>query len=439
MQQFGSSMRTAVFLLYWAWVVIPTIHAQPLSLSGTVSDSITGQPLAGASVYLANTTFGISTGNNGMFKLANIPNGTYQLVVSFIGYQTIIRTIALYKNTSLVLQLSPQSQEMEEMEEIVVTNKKIKKRIQNRWTRIFFKQVIGTSPFSETCTIQNEEALRFKYNKQERLLTAHIKELLLIDNPALGYHIKYDLQNFTYNDSTSAMSYSGIPVYEKMQGSEAQQKRWRENRQKAYEISLLKFMRAVYQQNFDTTYILFRPTGHVTLFPNNEHLSEHSRFQEPEQNKRFRDIDSLYAIKRNYVTNGVSYVNVSPSPVVITAVSCRTDTATVALNFKGSLIVEQWEHHYNYKDVVYKNSQDRNIWQKELLPVYRKEQYGVVFRVGIFVGFSFPTEFSGISLSEPIAIKANGYYSNANNLKLLGLFAWTEKLGTMLPLDYYPE
>lgn len=432
-------MKRASFLLFWAWIGSTTIYAQSLSLSGTVSDSITGQPLAGASVYLANTTFGSSTNNNGMFQLTNIPNGSYQLMVSFIGYQTLTKTIDVSKNASLALRLNPQSQEMEE---VVVTNKKIKKQIQNRWTRIFFKQVIGTSPFSETCTIKNKEALHFRYNKEQRLLTAYSTDLLLIDNPSLGYHIKYDLKNFTYNDSTTAMSYAGIPVYEHMEGGETQQKKWSENRKEAYELSLLKFMRAIYQQDFDTTYNLFRPTGYVTAFLHNDYIrvNEAGRFQKPEQAKRLRDTGSPNAIKRNYVTNGSSYVNVSPYPVALAEVSHRADNNTVVLGFKGSLIVEQWEHHYNYMDVVnkYRRNDEKLETPSNLASAYRQEKYNS-YRISYWIGYSFPTEFSGITQTDKIAIRSNGYYSNANDLKLLGLFAWTEKLGTMLPLDYYPE
>ena len=66
------------------------LRAQPgsPSLSGKITDSSTGKPLAGVSVYLNNTSRGTVTKSDGSFLLANLPAGTYQLIFSAIGYQT---------------------------------------------------------------------------------------------------------------------------------------------------------------------------------------------------------------------------------------------------------------------------------------------------------------------------------------------------------------
>jgi hypothetical protein len=56
---------------------------------GTVVDQASGQPLAGASVALAeNAGFGVTTGSDGGFRLSGIPAGTYTLQVSKSGYQS---------------------------------------------------------------------------------------------------------------------------------------------------------------------------------------------------------------------------------------------------------------------------------------------------------------------------------------------------------------
>jgi len=46
------------------------------------------QAIVGASVYLENTSFGSITNDKGYFKLENIPAGTYNVVVTYIGYAT---------------------------------------------------------------------------------------------------------------------------------------------------------------------------------------------------------------------------------------------------------------------------------------------------------------------------------------------------------------
>ncbi len=63
------------------------------SVSGTVSDG--SSTLPGATVVLDTAKYGASTDLNGYFQLIDIPPGTYQLKVSFIGYQDYIASITV--------------------------------------------------------------------------------------------------------------------------------------------------------------------------------------------------------------------------------------------------------------------------------------------------------------------------------------------------------
>ncbi len=56
------------------------------NLSGIVTGN--NEPLAGASVVLKNTLYGISTYGDGNFQFKNLKKGEYTLQVSFIGYET---------------------------------------------------------------------------------------------------------------------------------------------------------------------------------------------------------------------------------------------------------------------------------------------------------------------------------------------------------------
>src|ERR1700755_124336 len=70
----------------------PATAPAPVTLSGTVTDSATRQPLAGVSVFLNSTSIGTTTQADGTFVL-KIPLGKYQLVISAIGYETRITEI----------------------------------------------------------------------------------------------------------------------------------------------------------------------------------------------------------------------------------------------------------------------------------------------------------------------------------------------------------
>jgi iron complex outermembrane recepter protein len=66
------------------------IHTQAQSLSGTVVDYQTGDPIPGASVLIKGTPVGVSTDGNGAFQLPTAGlTWPQKLVISFIGYENL--------------------------------------------------------------------------------------------------------------------------------------------------------------------------------------------------------------------------------------------------------------------------------------------------------------------------------------------------------------
>ena len=61
--------------------------AQAGSISGTVTDSESGEVLPGANVFIQQLQRGASTDSEGEFLIQNVPPGTYTLRVSFVGFQ----------------------------------------------------------------------------------------------------------------------------------------------------------------------------------------------------------------------------------------------------------------------------------------------------------------------------------------------------------------
>ena len=74
-------------------------------LSGTVVSG--AEPLAGASIMLENTMYGISAKSDGSFEFKNLKAGDYLLKVSFIGFQTEERKITLKNDEKIKVELSP--------------------------------------------------------------------------------------------------------------------------------------------------------------------------------------------------------------------------------------------------------------------------------------------------------------------------------------------
>ncbi len=74
---------TAIFLIHtWAF------SQQRGSITGTVKDASTGEPVISLNVLIKGTSSGASTDNLGMYTIKNLDPGSYTLVFSGIGYET---------------------------------------------------------------------------------------------------------------------------------------------------------------------------------------------------------------------------------------------------------------------------------------------------------------------------------------------------------------
>lgn len=76
------------------------------SIYGTVTDA-EGQSLVGANVILEETNHGTTTDYDGRFVIGQIPEGTYKLKISFIGYISIVEEIELDSDIQKEFRLLP--------------------------------------------------------------------------------------------------------------------------------------------------------------------------------------------------------------------------------------------------------------------------------------------------------------------------------------------
>lgn len=71
----------------------PTRKRRCATIRGTVTDSRTGEPLAGVNVIVEHTTVGAATNEEGAYFLYHAPLGQLRLVASMIGYQQSAKTV----------------------------------------------------------------------------------------------------------------------------------------------------------------------------------------------------------------------------------------------------------------------------------------------------------------------------------------------------------
>lgn len=71
------------------------------SIKGFVYESSNGEPVMFANVFLKGTTLGSTTDINGYFSITRIPDGTYTIMVTSIGYDTVAETVSV-KNSQIL-------------------------------------------------------------------------------------------------------------------------------------------------------------------------------------------------------------------------------------------------------------------------------------------------------------------------------------------------
>ena len=129
MHRFNTKMfkpiLTTVFLLFTT-----LLFAQSYTISGRITDSKTGEDLTGATVLIPKTTYGVSTNSYGFYSLTLL-KGTYKVQFKYVGYEGIEKNITLDKNTTINVELTETSKDIDEItinakaEESKVENKQI--------------------------------------------------------------------------------------------------------------------------------------------------------------------------------------------------------------------------------------------------------------------------------------------------------------------------
>lgn len=90
-------------LLLLCLLILYSASFAQTTIIGVITDSLTNKPLTGTNVYLEGTAFGSSTDIDGFYRIEGVPNGTYLLRISYIGYQTQDMEITIESQKRIIL------------------------------------------------------------------------------------------------------------------------------------------------------------------------------------------------------------------------------------------------------------------------------------------------------------------------------------------------
>ncbi len=241
--------------LFVLFTILATVlangQATTYSVRGIVLDSLTLLPLTGASIYAQNTTYGTTCNAEGGFGI-RLPNGGYDLIISYTGYEKKTIRVSNTQSTadSMTIYLSPLDNSLMEVA-VVASNE-----VENGWERFgqfFFDHFIGTTPNAERCNLINPQSLHFYYtkNKKRHRLKVMADQDLVVQNNALGYLIRYQLDSFSYDYNSNISQYTGNPFFIEIDTTEEVKTLWIKNRARTYLGSRLHFMTALYDSTVE--------------------------------------------------------------------------------------------------------------------------------------------------------------------------------------------
>ncbi len=96
--------KITVFFIINIFVI--SFYAQEYRLSGYIYDSITSNVLTGASIYIKGTSPGTVSNNNGYYSIL-LKDGENTIIVSYLGYKSVEKTIKTATNISMDFYLKP--------------------------------------------------------------------------------------------------------------------------------------------------------------------------------------------------------------------------------------------------------------------------------------------------------------------------------------------
>lgn len=232
--------------------LVEICYSQAGKVSGRVLDKDSQKPIPFANVFINNSSIGTVTDTSGIFIFTNLNQpAVYEIVVSFVGYESVTLKISVtdfeVKVGTILLQDSDVS-----LDTITVSSKKDKKWERNyKRFRIAF---LGINEFAKACTILNPWVINFSEDEKDKGLIAFSDSPIEIENRMLGYKVFFYLNEFKSIEENYLIL--GNTRFDELAfTNQSELASWKENRKKAYQLSLQHLFKAmveqrIYQQGF---------------------------------------------------------------------------------------------------------------------------------------------------------------------------------------------
>jgi hypothetical protein len=313
------------FLLLFCFCFSLTALAQ--AIKGRVFDE-KNKPLFGANIFLDGTSIATISNEEGYFQLSVLVKTNTNLVVSYIGYQSIaISSFSADEELKIVLQPSTNS-----LKEVVIKKERFTRK---QMLKVFREQFLGDTKAGRKAIITNEEEIDFEYDEKYKVLKATSDKPLIIQNPVLGYKVTYEISDFIVqfhllsieSKDVNKILFTGVSRFEETSSSPAIIK----ERMKSYRGSVLHFFRSMISDKLaENQFMLVK-------------------------NKKIAEVKNNFSFKDN---SGLIQVNLTDKPTKIVS--------------KNALVDDKF---YSYYQISFEKSKTSAI--TFLTPVFDIDQFGI--------------------------------------------------------------
>ena len=351
-------------------------------IHGTVIGEHTGLPLEGASVYFNNTSIGTSANAAGKFSL-QIPNILHaELIISVVGYERLVYSLPANIDLHKIFVFKLEQKE-EQLRDVLI----LPDALRRKYLGIFEQNFLGVTEEASRSNIENRKDIYFTSGENNNTVRAYSDTPLVIINKMLGYRIRFELVDFSFDKENGRTFYYGYTRFEEM----GDKNRWQKNRKRCYYGSTVHFFRSLIA------------------------------------NRLKEDAFKIYLIKpmslsgdTNRIVNGVvkkvqgnqemaTAVSVSPDQII------KPDSTSMnnyTLAFKGKLMVQ-----YD-KEPASKSYLKKNTFLQGNMPVG--------YRAFVTIKSDF------------LQITSTGIVNNPMDVEYSGYWIY-EKAANMLPFNYEPD
>jgi len=373
---------------------------QTWQIQGRIVDAEKGEAIPFVTVFVANTSFGTSSDPEGRFRLT-LPEAFAEVVFSAVGYESFVLPISADTLQGKLLRVALKEKEIMLKEAVVTANNaQWKMQYQN-----FLYLFLSTTPNAAASKILNPEVLDF--DQVGRVFKASASDLIIIENQALGYRIKYELKRFEVDYTDQYFVVLGYPYFESLPGNARQQKRWEQARLNSYKGSTMHLMRSIHrrswpEEGFELRRLIRKPNeSRPPEALIKEKLSKFVR----NKTLNFNNQDSLsYWIEQK---NKLEYVQILVEELL------RPESIVQAAPSQPSQALLVFKDHLQIR---YKQPPDK----------------------GYFGAKDKSKQESVLQLLKPeVAIREDGSLVEPLDILYEGYIAWP-KMADMLPLDYQP-